>query len=216
MNMSHSALLVVDVIRSHFDYDFNYLPIERGDAKRILDTLSVKVMPAFRERNLPVAFVSTTHKINPLTGESMAMDNPYSKYQMERSVVTGVGRKRRPINIEGSPAGEIMPPLEVRPNDIVVTKHSYNPFMGTHLEMYLRVMKVDTLFIVGVNTNNCVLCSAFEAHNRDFVVVVIEDCCASMNGPEYHEFGIKQVKASLGFTVTSDDVAPLLDGKMAL
>ncbi len=216
MSLPNSALLVVDINRAHFDHEFNYLPIDKDDAQRILTTVSQKVMPMFRERNLPVAFVTTAHKINPLTGESMGMANPHSRYQMEHCVVTGVGHKRRPINTEDSIAGEIMPPLEVRKHDVVVVKQRYNPFLGTHLEMFLRIMKVETLFIIGVNTNNCVLCSAFEAHNRDFRVVLIDDCCASMNGPEYHELGLKQVRASIGFTVKSDEVVDLLDGKKEL
>lgn len=216
MDMSHSLLLVVDMTRAHLDFDFNYLPIDEGDAKRLLDTVSTKVMPIFRERNLPVAFVTTAHKINPLTGESMAVANPFWKYQMEHQSVPGVGRKRKPINVEGSPAEKIMPPLEVREHDIVVKKESYNPFLGTHLETYLRIMEIETIFIVGINTNNCVLCTAFEASNRDFMVVLVDDCCASMNGPEYHEMALKMVRTSLGFTVKSGEVANLLDGKTEL
>ena len=63
-------------------------------------------------------------------------------------------------------------------------KHRYSPFDNTDLELLLRNLAVKTLVICGVNTNNCVLCSCFEAFNRDYRVVVTRDVCASMNGPD--------------------------------
>ena len=175
-----AALIVVDVTRAHFDYDFNYLPVPEDDCQRVLGGL-VKVIPEFRSRGLPVIFVRTGHKINPLTGETMSLASPFWRYQMENKISIG-GRVRRPVNTENSPAMEIMPQLGAEEQDIIVHKHRYSAFMGTPLEMYLRVMGINTLFFTGANTNNCVLCTAFEAYNRDYRVIAIEDCCASMNG----------------------------------
>ncbi len=216
MNMSKAAMLAVDINRAHFDMELNYLPVAAEDAKRVIENVSQTVMPLFRERNLPVLFVTTGHKINPIDGQPMSVANPLWRYQMEKKAVTGVGHKRRPINTVGSPAAEIMPQLDLCENDIVVHKQRYSPFMGTPLEMYIRVMGIDTLFIVGANTNNCVLCTAFEAYNRDLRVIVVEDCCASMNGPEYHQLGLTQIRASLGWVVRGGDVKGLLDGTLEL
>ena len=213
MNQSKAALLVVDVTRAHFDYDFNYLPVAKDDCERVLSGL-VKVIPEFRARNLPVIFVRTGHKVNPLTGQTMSLASPFWRYQMENKVSIG-GHVRRPVNTENSPAMEIMPQLGALDTDIVIHKQRYSAFMGTPLEMYLRVMGIDTIFFTGANTNNCVLCTAYEAYNRDYRVFAIEDCCASMNGKEYHELAIKQIKAALGWVVSSDDVADLLDNRTA-
>lgn len=212
MDMSKAALIVVDVTKAHFDYEFNYLPVPEDDCERVLTNLQ-KVIPEFRKRNLPVIFVRTGHKINPLTGETMAKASAFWRYQMEKKVSIG-GRTRRPINTENSPAMEIMPQLGVQEHDIIVHKQRYSAFMGTPLEMYLRAMGVDTLFFTGANTNNCVLCTAYEAYNRDIKVVAIEDCCASMNGKDYHELAIKQIRAALGWIVQSGDVADVLDNKV--
>ena len=214
MESSKAALIVVDVTRAHFDYDFNYLPVPEDDCERVLEGL-IKVIPEFRIRNLPVIFVRTGHKINPLTGETMSMASPFWRYQMEKKISIG-GHIRRPVNTENSPAMEIMPQLGATNNDIIVQKQRYSAFMGTPLEMYLKVMGIDTLFFAGANTNNCVLCTAFEAYNRDYSVIVIEDCCASMNGKDYHELAIKQIKASLGWAVDSGSVADILDGRIEL
>ena len=80
-----AALIVVDVTRAHFDYDFNYLPVPEDDCQRVLGGL-VKVIPEFRSRGLPVIFVRTGHKINPLTGETMSLASPFWRYQMENKI----------------------------------------------------------------------------------------------------------------------------------
>ena len=214
MEKYKAALMVVDVTKAHFDYTFNYLPVPEDDCERVLNGLQV-VIPEFRKRNLPVIFVRTGHKINPLTGETMSMASPFWRYQMEKKVSIG-GHVRRPVNTENSPAMEIMPQLGAKESDIIIHKQRYSAFMGTPLEMYLRVMGIDTLFFTGANTNNCVLCTAYEAYYRDYRVFAIEDCCASMNGKDYHELAIKQIKAALGWVVNSKDVAGILDGSITL
>ena len=37
-----------------------------------------------------------------------------------------------------------------------------------------------------------------------------------MNGKDYHELAIKQIKAALGWVVNSKDVAGILDGSITL
>lgn len=211
MKTEHPVLVVVDVNRTHFDMELNYLPVPREDAERILDLLPRKVLPAFRKRNLPVIFIKTMHRQFPESGTAMSTANPFWKYQMEKKAVTGVKQKRKTLAVEGSPAVEIMPQLEKRPEDIVVVKQRYSPFLNTDLELVLRALKADTLFLVGANTNNCVLSTAFEAFNRDFKVVLIEDCCASMNGSRFHELGVEQIRASLGWVIRAEELENVLD-----
>ena len=135
---------------------------------------------------------------------------------MEKTGVTGVGQKRTTKAVPGSPVTEIMPQLAPRSGDLVVVKNRYSPFMNTDLDFIVRTLGLKTFFIVGVNTNNCVLCTAFEAFNRDIRVIVVEDCCASMNGPEFHETAINQIKTSLGWVVSSDSVEGLLSDQIQL
>jgi nicotinamidase-related amidase len=216
MDFAKSALIVVDINRTHFDMELNYLPVPPEDAKRVIDKVSQVVIPQFRLHKRPIIYIKTAHRINPLTGEAMSVASPYWRYQMERRNVTGVGQKRKALAVEGSKVTEIMPELEVRPEDLIVVKQRYSPFVGTDLERILSVMNIDTLFLVGANTNNCVLSTAFEAFNRDFGVVLIEDCCASMNGEKFHQIGVEQIRASLGWVITSDQVEGLITGTMTL
>jgi biuret amidohydrolase len=129
--------------------------------------------------------------------------------------VPGLGKQRKSLAVEGAPVTEIVAPLAPRPGEFTVFKHRYSPFDNTDLEHLLRNLRVDTLVIGGVNTNNCVLCSCFEAFNRDLRVILMEDVCASMNGPDYHEAAVKVIEAALGWIVNSGDVTGALRGVAA-
>jgi nicotinamidase-related amidase len=110
---------------------------------------------------------------------------------------------------------EVVPELAPRPGEWTVFKHRYSPFDNTALQHLLRNLGIDTLVIGGVNTNYCVLCSCFEAFNRDYRVILVEDVCASMNGPDYHDAAIKLIRSSLGWVVQSDAVIGALDAPRA-
>jgi nicotinamidase-related amidase len=103
-----------------------------------------------------------------------------------------------------------MPETEPLPGEPVVVKFRYSGFYATELELLLREMGIRTLVVAGVNTNNCVLHTSFDAHARDFGVVLLEDCCGSMNGEEYHWMGLRQVEASIGWLSTVDEIAARL------
>jgi len=211
-----TALIVVDMNRAHLDVDLNYLPVSPEDSKRILQNVGKKVIPLFRKYQCPIIFVKTIHRVHPVTGEAFSVASPFWKFQMQKAVISGVGRKRETRAIPGSPVTDLMPELDVRPEDIIVVKQRYSPFLGTDLDSVIRILGIRTVVIVGVNTNNCVLCTVFEAFNRDLAVVVLEDCCASMNGARFHESALDQIRTSLGWAIPSARLEKLLSGEETL
>jgi nicotinamidase-related amidase len=73
--------------------------------------------------------------------------------------------------------------------DFDVIKHRVSPFYGTTLEPILRAQKVETLFVSGVSTNAVVQSTVREGHDRDYRMVVLEDCCSALT-PEEHDAAI--------------------------
>jgi ureidoacrylate peracid hydrolase len=67
-------------------------------------------------------------------------------------------------------------------------------------------LDVDTLLLMGINTNTCVQCAAFESMNRGFRVVVLEDCVASMYGEDLHQAALQNIARCLGWVLTSEQV----------
>jgi biuret amidohydrolase len=211
--LERSALLMVDMNRSHLDHSIGHMLVEEGAARRIID-MGVHLRDHFSKAGLPVIFVRTHHRHDARTDTVVDNRNPFWLAQ-HNSLVPGLNKPRKSLAIENAPVTEIVPELAPRAGEFTVFKHRYSPFENTDLEHLLRNLDVDTLVICGVNTNNCVLCSCFEAFNRDYRVILVEDVCASMNGPDYHEAAIKLIKSSLGWVVRTADVADALSARAA-
>jgi nicotinamidase-related amidase len=95
----------------------------------------------------------------------------------------------------GTRGVEIMEEIAPQPEDIIVTKPRYNAFLGTDLEFILNGLSIlphDTLIICGDATNVCVHYTAAEAHQHDYKIKVVEDCCAGSSLDE-HEAALTQI-----------------------
>lgn len=211
--LERSALLMVDMNRSHLDHSIGHMLVEEGAARRIIEK-GVRLREHFSEAGLPVIFIRTHHRHDPRTDTVVDNRNPFWMAQ-HNAIVPGLGKPRKSLAIENAPVTEVVPELTPRPGEFTVFKHRYSPFENTDLEHLLRNLDVDTLVICGVNTNNCVLCSCFEAFNRDYRVLLVENVCASMNGPDYHDAAIKLIKSSLGWVTDTDDIGQALQARKA-
>lgn len=104
-----------------------------------------------------------------------------------------------------------MPELGPEPGDYVITtKRRLSAFYGTDLEITLRALEVETILLIGVNTNTCVQCTALDAFNRDFGVVVVADGVHSMYGDDLHLFGLQNIARAFGWVLSLDEVAQKL------
>lgn len=206
--LARSALLLVDMNRSHLDHSIGHLLVEKEEADRVI-AAAVRARDVAAAAGLPIIFVRTHHRHDPCTDTIVDNKNPFWMAQ-QSSVIPGLGKRRRSTAIEGAPVTEIVAPLAPRPGEHTVFKHRYSSFDNTDLEHLLRNLDLETLIICGVNTNNCVLCACFDAFNRDYRVAVLKDVCASMNGPDYHDAALKLIEAALGWVIHSDDLAGML------
>ncbi len=208
MNLSRAALLLVDMNRSHLDHEMGHLLVAKPDADRII-AAAVRVREAWAATGRPVIFVRTHHRWNSATGEVIDNRNPFWMAQ-HAAPIPGLAKPRKTLAVEGAVVTEVVPQLAPRPGEHTVFKHRYSPFHNTDMELLLKNLEVDTLVIGGVNTNNCILCTCFEAFNRDFRVILMPDVCASMNGADYHEASLKLIEAALGWIIPSPDVIAAL------
>ena len=77
--------------------------------------------------------------------------------------------------------GQQIDGLEIKPNDIVVTKDVNSGFIGTPLEVELRRAGISRLLVAGFFTNFCVETTVRMAGNLGFDTYLIEDACATTN-----------------------------------
>ena len=93
----------------------------------------------------------------------------------------------------GTPGCEIHPRLSRKDGDWLITKHRVSPFYATDLEAYLRARRIERIFCSGVSTQAVVQATVRDGHDRDYAMVLLEDCCAAHTAEEH-----KNSVASLG------------------
>ena len=71
------------------------------------------------------------------------------------------------------------------PNEAVVTKQTFDGFVGTDLAKILDAHNVKGVLLAGLETSVCVLFTATSAYLRHFVPLVVSDACA--DEPTRHE-----------------------------
>lgn len=85
----------------------------------------------------------------------------------------------------GSWGTEIHPSLAQQPADVQVTKHRVSPFYSTTLMAQLRAAGIERIYCSGVSTQAVVQATVRDGHDRDFDMVVLEDCCCAHSEEEH-------------------------------
>src|ERR1700739_4588318 len=101
------------------------------------------------------------------------------------------------ILIRGEAGHDIIPALYPLDSEIVIDKPGKGAFYATELGDVLRRYGIENLLVWRVPTEVCVNTSVREANDRGYRCVVISVGCASYF-PEFHEMGLKMIKAQGG------------------
>jgi len=217
MDPARTAVILVDAHRGHLDPEVATMPVAPEDAQRVREALARLVQGA-RALGVMVVHVVMTHRRIPYPGAE-SMTNPFWRAveAARQSLTPGRPSTIAGHNLEGSPQAEILPELGPAPTDYVIrTKKRLSAFYGTDLEILLRIHRIETVILAGINTNTCVLCTAFDAFNRDLRVVVAADAVASMYGEDLHIFGLENVARCLGWVLTVDEILAHLRARAAV
>jgi nicotinamidase-related amidase len=95
------------------------------------------------------------------------------------------GARKNGIFQLGTKGTEVHPALAPEEGDFEIVKHRVSPFYATALEAILRAHAIERIVMCGVSTNGVVHSGAREAHDRDYEVVILEDCCAGVTADEH-------------------------------
>ena len=205
-----TAVLAIDTHRGHLDPEVATMPVTAKTAASVVGA-SERLLAAVRAHGIPTIYLVMHNR--ELGGQSENLRNPFWR------TVEGVREQLTPElastikghNLTGSVGREIMPTMAPVDGDYVVdSKHRLSSFLDTDLDSTLRVLGTETLLLIGINTNTCVMCAAFEAFNRDYGVVVVSDCVDSMYGDDLHEFGLENVARCIGWVMDADEVSTKL------
>lgn len=95
------------------------------------------------------------------------------------------GARKHGIFRLGTPGTQVHPALAPQPQDFDIVKHRVSPFYATALDAILRANRIERIVMCGVSTNGVVHSGARDAHDRDYEVVILEDCCAGASEAEH-------------------------------
>ena len=148
------------------------------------------LLDAFRERDLPVVLVN------------VAGGAP--------------GRTEQPPRLSTFPEGfsDLIPELDRKATDIVVTKRTWGAFASTDLETQLKAIGVTQIVVTGVATGTGVEATARQAYEQGFNVTLALDAMTDVR-PEAHEYSLASVFPRLGETGSTQDILNLLATRSA-
>jgi biuret amidohydrolase len=195
------AVVTIDLHRGHLDPAVATLPLPVEAAAALIDR-AVPLLDEYRALRLPVIHVVTAYR-----NREEILSNAYWRFQAERP-----DSPRRHIaehNLIGMPGLELMPGIQ-RPGDTVVdTKKRYDCFVGTDLGFLLETGGHDSLLVLGVNTNSCVIATSLAASVRDYAVFVVDEGVDTML-PALHDAALAVIDASFGWVISAETTLGVL------
>jgi nicotinamidase-related amidase len=203
---ARTAVIAIDTHRGHLDPEIATMPVAADIAADVV-AASVRLLEGARAVGIPTAFVVMNNRI--VRGQSENLNNPFwlAVESARESLTPDLPSTISGHNLVGSPGTEVMPELAPGPDDYIIhSKHRLSSWLGTELESWLQILEVDTVLLIGINTNTCVQCAAFEAFNRDYKTIVVSDCVHSMYGADLHDFGLENVARCIGWVLSTDEV----------
>jgi biuret amidohydrolase len=206
LKAGETAIVTIDMHRGHLDMDVATMPAKPEDAKRVIANAK-QVLEFSRKSKIAVIHAVLVYRRIPGIG-SEGMGSPFWKAmhaaQGETDRLTPGRRSTvREHNVEGSPGTQIIPELYREGDYVIDNKKRLDCFYGTDLRQLLDTLGAKSVVLMGINTNTCVLNTAFTAFNFDYRVVVLSDCVASMYGDDLHELGLQNVARCLGWVISN-------------
>jgi nicotinamidase-related amidase len=113
------------------------------------------------------------------------------------------------ILVRGEAGHDIIAELYPRQGEPVIDKPGKGSFHATDLHHILQSKGIENLIVCGVTTEVCVHTTVREANDRGYRCIVPSDCCASYF-PEFHDVGLRMIKAQGGIFGWVTDSARVL------
>lgn len=161
MLSQHPALLVIDIQHEAFDGAFPCVDWKDQHAREIIPRVN-ELIAACDDNGIPVVYMQEVHRASGID-----FGRELDGEESEHCVI-------------GTPGVEYMEEVTRDPDAPLVRKVRYNAFMGTDLLFVLNGLHVlphDTLILCGGMSNVCVHYTGAAAHQLDYRIKVVEDCC---------------------------------------
>lgn len=200
-----TALLVID-LQEDFLSSVGYFAKKGYDPSslRVILPNVVRLIEACRVAGITVIYTRQGYRAD------MADMTAYEKWRRKRSGMDGTD-----VFLRSGPGFQLIPELNVRPDEIIVDKTCNGAFTYTDLDHILRAKGITHLLFAGCTTDVCVHSSLREACDRNYQCLTISDACAS--GDQYaHEAALHMITMEDGVFGTIADTDAVLQGIVQL
>ena len=191
--MSNSIYLVLDMMNDlvHADGPNGNAPYGEQARERNIVANTRKAIDKARAAGIPVGFVR------------VGFSPDYRECPESSPIFSGA--KKMDIFKLGEWGTETHPDLDQRPEDFDIVKHRVSPFYSTTLEAMLSANGITRIYCSGISTNAVVQATVRDGHDRDYGVIVLEDCCCGLSAKE-HDIAMESFKRFCTITNSSDVV----------
>lgn len=196
LNLAAPAVLVIDMHRGSVD-DPGTVFVPSG--KEIVPTLAA-FLDGARGAGVPIIYI--VHQTRPDGSDAR------SPFWMEAENIGDLYPNVRE-QVVGSRWTELAEGLEVKEGDHLLPKKRYGAFSGNDLAFLLNNLGVQTLILTGVETEICILATAFHAFNEDYRVVVASDCVAGLE-PDVEKAALRIIQREVGWVTSADEILSAL------
>ena len=158
-----------------------------------------RLLTVFRDSGRRVFF--TRHGIQTSDGGDLIE----RRRSREESALALTDDESGHMAMKGDAAYEIDPRIKPNPGELVLDKNTSSAFHTTPIDLYLRNMKVQTIVLTGVASDQCVLATAIDAADRGFHVIIATDACSNID-PGSAEATQILFGRVWGHVMTTDDI----------
>lgn len=107
--------------------------------------------------------------------------------------------------IKGTDGCKILNELNREENDLNIVKKRYSAFYKTNLEENLKGLNVETIILAGINTHACIRMAAIDAYQRDFEVILAEECIESYD-VDFHKESFRYLTGSISKAMLNKNI----------
>jgi nicotinamidase-related amidase len=164
-----------------------------------------------------VVAMPTAHPVDEVVKRSAALAEAFRRHRLPVVLVNAAGvapgrAEHQRLNVGALPPNwtELVPELQRRPSDHLVTKRTWGAFTNTDLLDYLRKKGTTQVVIAGVATSAGVESTARQAHEHGFNVTLGTDAMTDLNA-DAHLNSLRRIFPRLGETASTEEIIALLD-----
>ena len=199
-DFTSAALITIDTQKDFLDGQ----PFEIPGTTAVLPKMQ-KLLQGFRKHNKPIVHIVRIYKKD---GSNVDLCRRRAVIQGAQVIIENTQGSELADELLADPSvmldhrkllsGSIQ---KVSKNEVIIYKPRWGAFYQTPLDTHLKRIDISTLIFTGCNYPNCPRTSIYEASERDYKIVLIEDAVSGL-----YPIGLAEMKNIGVFLMKSSDV----------